>query len=54
MLVVDNQNMQRNLRCVLAYLNARSDRLHRLAWESGKSLPEHIKENLTPAEIKYY
>ena len=30
------------------------DRLHRLAWESGKSLPDHIKEKLSPAEISYY
>ena len=25
-----------------------------MAWESGKSLPEHIKEKLSPAEIAYY
>eukprot|EP00347_Sterkiella_histriomuscorum_P006390 403352945 len=53
-LVVENQNLQRNVRCLLAYLNTRADRLHRLAWESGKSMPEHIKEKLTPAEITYY
>ena len=28
--------------------------MHRLAWESGKSLPEHIKEKMNPAEITYY
>lgn len=28
--------------------------MHRLAWESGKSLPEHIKEKLSPAEVSYY
>ena len=30
------------------------NRLHRLAWESGKSMPEHIKEKVTPAELTYY
>ena len=62
-LVVDKQVIDRNLRCVLAYLynspnlmyrNARADRLHRLAWEGGKAMPEHIKDNLSVAEINYY
>ena len=38
----------------LTYRNTRLDRLHRLAWESGKSLPEHIKEKLSPGEVTYY
>ena len=38
----------------LCLRNARADRLHRLAWESGKSMPEHIKEKLAPAEVSYY
>ncbi len=38
----------------LFFRNARADRLHRLAWESGKSMPEHIKEKLAPAEVSYY
>ena len=42
------------LKITLQFRNARADRLHRLAWESGKSLPEHIKEKLSPAEITYY
>jgi hypothetical protein len=36
------------------YRNTRLDRLHRLAWESGKSMPEHMKEKLTPGELAYY
>lgn len=39
---------------IIVVRNARVDRLHRLAWESGKSLPEHIKEKLSPPEITYY
>lgn len=38
----------------MGYRNARADRLHRLAWESGKSLPDHIKEKMSPAEVTYY
>jgi len=44
-----------NIYSITSYFrNARSDRLHRLAWESGKSMPEHVKDKLTPAEITYY
>jgi hypothetical protein len=38
----------------VVYRNTRLDRLHRLAWESGKSMPEHMKEKLTPGELAYY
>ncbi len=34
--------------------NARADRLHHLAWASGKALPDHVKEKLSPAEVNYY
>ena len=44
----------KSIKDVIFFRNARADRLHRLAWESGKSLPEHIKEKLSPAEITYY
>ena len=46
--------MNRNVRCVLAYMNARADRLHRLAWEGGKTIPEHIRTNISLAEAQYY
>ena len=46
--------MHRNIRCGLAYVNARLDRLHHLAWGSGKAMPDHIKEKLSPAEVNYY
>ena len=46
--------MERNVRCSLAYMSTRLDRLHRVAWESGKQLPEHIAANLTPSEIRYF
>ena len=46
--------MERNVRCSLAYMSTRLDRLHRVAWESGKQLPPHIAANLTTGEIRYF
>ena len=46
--------MKRNIRCSLAYLSTRLDRLHRVAWESGKSMPDHIAEKISPEEFDYY
>ena len=34
--------------------STRLDRLHRVAWESGKQMPAHIGQNLTPSELKYF
>jgi len=52
--LVINQTMKRNIRCSLAYLSTRLDRLHRVGWESGKSMPDHIKEKISPEEHDYY
>ena len=46
--------MNRNIRCVLAYLNTRLTRVERLAWESGKHIPDHILEKLSPGELQYF
>ena len=32
----------------------RLDRVQRIAWESGKILPQHIGENMSPSEHKYF
>ena len=42
------------MRCSLAYLSTRLDRIQKVAWGSGKSIPAHIAENLSPAEINYF
>jgi GINS complex subunit 1 len=52
--LVMSQTNQRNMRCALAYMGTRLDRLHRVAWESGKAMPDHIAEKITPAESNYY
>jgi GINS complex subunit 1 len=52
--LVMQQTMNRNIRCAMAYMGTRLDRLHRVAWESGKAMPDHIAEKITPAELNYY
>jgi hypothetical protein len=46
--------MNRNIRCVLAYLNNRADRFHRFVWEYGKKIHEGISTNLSQGEMKYF
>ena len=52
--MVSNQSMHRNIRCLLAYLNTRLTRVERLAWESGKHMPDHLGEKLSHAEMEYF
>mmetsp|Transcript_13091 Transcript_13091/g.22095 ORF Transcript_13091/g.22095 Transcript_13091/m.22095 type:complete len:147 (-) Transcript_13091:20-460(-) len=47
-------SMNRNVRCSLAYLDTRLSRVERMAWESGKQIPDHLLENLSPAEAQYF
>ena len=53
-LQLTSQCMNRNIRCSLAYLNARLIKIEKFAWESGKYLPEHIIDKLSAAEINYF
>ena len=52
-MMVANQNMQRNIRCCLAYHNTRLTRVERLAWETGKHVPDHLLEKISPVELEY-
>ena len=52
--VLTNESMQRNIRCCLAYLNYRVQKIERLGWEAGKHLPEHIIDKMSAAELEYY
>eukprot|EP00933_Yihiella_yeosuensis_P055457 TRINITY_DN54253_c0_g1_i1.p1 TRINITY_DN54253_c0_g1~~TRINITY_DN54253_c0_g1_i1.p1 ORF type:complete len:212 (+),score=50.79 TRINITY_DN54253_c0_g1_i1:113-748(+) len=45
--------MDRNKRCVLAYLNARLEILEQLRWEVGLMVPEDKMEKLHDAEKQY-
>ena len=53
-MVASSQNMDRNIRCALAYLNTRLLRVERLAWESGKQVPDHAIEKMSAAEMQYF
>ena len=46
--------MDRNIRCMLAYHANRLTRIERLAWESGKHIPDHLLEKLSDAEVQYF
>ena len=36
------------------FRSTRLERLHRVAWESGKQMPGHIGQNLSAGELKYF
>ena len=38
----------------MAYLGHRLDKISKFAWESGKNLPEHVLEKMSPAEMLYF
>ena len=52
--IVTRKKMERNIRCVLAYLQTRMNRVERFAWESGKHIPDHLLENLSDNELRYF
>ncbi|CAK9098600.1 unnamed protein product [Durusdinium trenchii] len=45
--------MERNKRCLLAYLNARLDVIEQLRWEVGRMVPEEKLQKLHEAEKQY-
>ena len=47
--------LERNRRCILAYLFNRLELLRRLRWEQGSSvLPEAVRSNLHTAELDWF
>eukprot|EP00049_Salpingoeca_infusionum_P002137 m.54311 g.54311 ORF g.54311 m.54311 type:complete len:195 (+) comp11408_c1_seq1:325-909(+) len=46
--------VNRNIRCVLAYLHERLDRLKRIRWELGAVLPPYAQANTSDAEKTTY
>lgn len=46
--------INRNKRCLLAYLYNRLQAIKKLRWDYGPVLPDEVKENLCEAEIKWY
>jgi len=52
LLILYQEGIQRNKRCMLAYLRARLELIERLRWEVGIVTMEH-KEKLSPFELNY-
>jgi len=44
----------RNKRCLLAYLNHRTELLEEARWNSGSALPDDIKNKLCAEEMEYF
>jgi len=47
-------SLERNKRCLLAYVYNRMMRLKELRWDIGSVLPANVKLNLCESEIKWY
>ena len=46
--------IERNKRCLLAYLNHRVERLRSMRWQFGAVLPEEVKINLCEPEMEFF
>ena len=46
--------IDRNKRCLLAYLNSRMEKMREMRWQFGAVLPEEIKLNLSEPELEYF
>lgn len=49
-----HDSLQRNKRCLLAYLYNRVQRIKQMRWEFGATLPDDIKETLCEPEIQWF
>ncbi|XP_078001125.1 DNA replication complex GINS protein PSF1-like [Glandiceps talaboti] len=47
-------SLERNKRCLLAYLYNRIQRIRTMRWEFGIALPRDIKENLSEQEVQWF
>lgn len=46
--------LERNKRCLLAYINHRTNCIRELRWQFGAVLPPSIKSNLCEAEVAFF
>lgn len=46
--------LERNKRCVLAYINHRTNCIRELRWQFGAVLPPSIKSNLSEPEVEFF
>lgn len=53
-LILHNEAIMRNKRCLLAYHKYRLDKLQRWRWDSGAALPGHVRNLMSEAEVDFY
>lgn len=53
-LILLDEAIRRNKRCLLAYHNYRMEKLKRLRWDTTTALPSHVKSLLSETEIDFY
>ncbi|KAF2355754.1 GINS subunit domain A [Trinorchestia longiramus] len=46
--------LERNKRCLLAYLYNRLERIRTMRWQLGSILPPHIRSNLCEPEVEWF
>ena len=52
--VLRHAALERNKRCLLAYLNIRAERIRNMRWQFGAVLPPDVKSHLTEAEQTFF
>jgi GINS complex subunit 1 len=53
-LVIQNQSILRNKRCLLAYVNYRMDVVKNLRWHTGSTVPAELKPLLDGHELNFF
>jgi GINS complex subunit 1 len=53
-LLLHDEAIKRNKRCLLAYHVHRIEKLKRLRWDTAAALPSHVKSLLSEAEVDFY
>ncbi|XP_002131593.1 DNA replication complex GINS protein PSF1 [Ciona intestinalis] len=51
---IRHDSLQRNKRCLLAYLYNRLQKIRALRWEFGSVLPTDVRGNMSPKEIEWF
>ena len=46
--------LERNKRCLLAYINDRAKKINELRWQFGPVLPSEVKSQLCETEVSYF
>lgn len=53
-IVLRHAAVERNKRCLLAYINSRAEKIREMRWQFGAVLPPEIKANLCEPELEFF